>query len=671
MTQQKSKRIQGLFAVLIIFHHLSQMVSASWLPDSIRRPGLEFFVPIGYLLVSFFFFCSGYGLTRSMRTKEDYFDGFFVRRLNRVLFITIIVDVFYIVLRVYKEILEFPPNPFSWYVYALIVLYIGFFLAYRKETKASFAVMCVFVLLYCAVCCILALGNWWINSVPAFLLGMFIADRKVVKSDIKRILISAAVFITTFFLGENIKSFAVSSGFLNFGVINFAVLFIQMTASSAFALLCYYVLLKTPSEECNNKVIVIIRKALSFLGGFTLEIYLVHGLFVNAFGPYFIDSNVRSYRYIKSIPLYVLLVVLLSIPLAFGLKKLFDVLSDNYDSLKVLNKFMSDFKKIIIVVLVLVIGATIALGVRHSKDSSEAQKQAAEYKNSNITMLDAAGEQIAVYTAGEGKYTMVLVSSGYIPGSTINMRPLADKLSEDYAVVIIDLPGSGFSPNPHTEPTADNYADIIKGTIDSLGIKDNIILMPHYYAGIYCYKYITKYPQGIAGAVFIDSIPVEIGPRLGGGRIKTAEEYEWNTSRALRSARIFKELKVKTGYADLDLVFFDELFAGSDVKKYIPAMKEFVLEGNMNEAYCAEVIKLFANCEELKAFKLPEDIPALFLLSSDFRYDNPYGVDWAKCYKRMITDEDTQTITDTDNPYAIYYNPKVMKRLIDGFLNNG
>ena len=100
MTQQKTKRIQGLFAVLIIFHHLSQMVSAPWLPDSIRRPGLELFVPVGYLLVAFFFFSSGYGLTKSMRSKEDYFDEFFVRRLNRVLFVSIAVDIVYIVLRI-------------------------------------------------------------------------------------------------------------------------------------------------------------------------------------------------------------------------------------------------------------------------------------------------------------------------------------------------------------------------------------------------------------------------------------------------------------------------------------------------------------------------------------------------------------------------------------------
>ena len=177
MTGLKSKRVQGLFAVLIVFHHLSQMVSASWLPDQYRQPGLEVFVPIGYLLVGFFFFCSGYGLTKSMRTKEYYFDEFFVRRLNRILFAAIFVDIFYVILRVYKDNMTFPLNPYSWYVFTIIILYTGFFLAYRKETKASFAIMYAWVLAYCVLGYVLALGNWWINSCPAFLVGIFMARR--------------------------------------------------------------------------------------------------------------------------------------------------------------------------------------------------------------------------------------------------------------------------------------------------------------------------------------------------------------------------------------------------------------------------------------------------------------------------------------------------------------
>ena len=91
MSVRKSKNILGLFSILIMMHHLGQKTSASWVPAIVRQRGLEFFVPIGYLLVSFFFFCSGYGLIKSMRSKEEYFKGFLVKRLNRVLMAFIII----------------------------------------------------------------------------------------------------------------------------------------------------------------------------------------------------------------------------------------------------------------------------------------------------------------------------------------------------------------------------------------------------------------------------------------------------------------------------------------------------------------------------------------------------------------------------------------------------
>ncbi len=135
-----------------MFHHMGQMVSAPWVADSVRQPGLEVFVPIGYLLVSFFFFCSGYGLIKSLRTKEYYFVDFFVHRLNRILFVTIVTGFVYFLLRVYKNVVSFPLNPFSWYVFTIAILYVGFFLAYRKEGRASFPVMCAWVLAYSVIC---------------------------------------------------------------------------------------------------------------------------------------------------------------------------------------------------------------------------------------------------------------------------------------------------------------------------------------------------------------------------------------------------------------------------------------------------------------------------------------------------------------------------------------
>ena len=76
---RQMKALQGFFAICIMLHHIGQKTCASWLEDALIIPGLEFFVPIGYLFVSMFFFCSGYGLYKSIQTKPNYLKGFGVK----------------------------------------------------------------------------------------------------------------------------------------------------------------------------------------------------------------------------------------------------------------------------------------------------------------------------------------------------------------------------------------------------------------------------------------------------------------------------------------------------------------------------------------------------------------------------------------------------------------
>lgn len=178
MSKTKSKNILGIFSILIMMHHLGQRTSAFWLPDDIRRPGLEVFVPIGYLLVAFFFFCSGYGLIKSLQTKEDYMKGFLVKRLNRILLVFVITEIIYLVFRTLYAVLELPANPYSWFVYAIVVLYVGFFFIYRRKNKFSLILMTIWVIGYSVICYLLVKGNWWINATPAFLVGIYMAEHE-------------------------------------------------------------------------------------------------------------------------------------------------------------------------------------------------------------------------------------------------------------------------------------------------------------------------------------------------------------------------------------------------------------------------------------------------------------------------------------------------------------
>ena len=64
------------------------------------------------------------------------------------------------------------------------------------------------------------------------------------------------------------------------------------------------------------------NKVLAFFGKFTLELYLVHGIFLHMFGFYMLQQGKKPLFYIENVSLYTLVVLALSIPVAFGLSLL-------------------------------------------------------------------------------------------------------------------------------------------------------------------------------------------------------------------------------------------------------------------------------------------------------------------------------------------------------------
>ena len=341
MSKARSKNILGLFAILIMMHHLGQKVSASWVPASVRQHGLEPFVPIGYLLVSFFFFCSGYGLRKRMKDDEDYFKGFLVRRTNRILMIFVITNIIYLVVRHLYGSVYLPINPYSWFVYAIIAMYFGFFFIYRKENRFSHILMAVWILIYSIICYILISGNWWYNTPPVFLLGIIMADREeakgegegaipnlTIKEKLVRIIVPVIIFVVTFILSENLPGFYPALGIKNYGIVNLIIVLLQIIAGAAFSLAIYIL----ASGKEMSPVQRIGGLVLGFYGKMTLEFYLIHGLFVQLFGHHFIDDTTPPVCYIKNVPVYVLVVFVLATAAAFILKLAVDLIIHLYET---------------------------------------------------------------------------------------------------------------------------------------------------------------------------------------------------------------------------------------------------------------------------------------------------------------------------------------------------
>ena len=72
------------------------------------------------------------------------------------------------------------------------------------------------------------------------------------------------------------------------------------------------------------------------------------------------------------------------------------------------------------------------------------------------------------------------------------MRPLGNPLSKNYYITIVDLPGHGLSEIPNEVLTLYDYVEIVKELLDSLNIK-NPILVGHSFGGKISLIYASKY----------------------------------------------------------------------------------------------------------------------------------------------------------------------------------
>lgn len=211
------KSLRGLAAIGVILHHISQ-------EQIFQKNGeLSVFLNAGAFFVALFFFCSGYGLIVSLNKKSNYFEGFFKKRIVKGILIAFYVDIViygivYLIDGVKFKVPQFlfnlsgltMMNVYAWFPITLAFLYVAFYLIFKnvKNHKAGYALMFLFIAVLAAIFCVTGHfawwsgsknwwfygmpsapwwkqekvfwfhGEWWVNSAPAFLVGIIYGDNK-------------------------------------------------------------------------------------------------------------------------------------------------------------------------------------------------------------------------------------------------------------------------------------------------------------------------------------------------------------------------------------------------------------------------------------------------------------------------------------------------------------
>jgi len=298
--------IKGFAAVGIILHHLVQHDTQY---GSIYKGPVFFMNEMGIFFTAIFFFLSGYGLLESYNSKPDYLDNFLKKRLPSVLVPFYLSNIIYIIIKgfLWERITNIKDfftcligftllNTNTWFLVEITLLYLVFYFTYKHISNKKTALWTVFASILVMVTVGILLGHesdgigghwfkgeWWFNSTIAFYFGLSVGQYKdkILSFFKNRYKVMMPLTTVLFLISLNINYFglqmifgyytesATSMGYPD-KIASYIIQTISIIAFSAFFI-------------CLNLKLTFGNKLLFFFGKISLELYIIHGIFMEIF----------------------------------------------------------------------------------------------------------------------------------------------------------------------------------------------------------------------------------------------------------------------------------------------------------------------------------------------------------------------------------------------------
>ncbi|WP_251401914.1 alpha/beta fold hydrolase [Ureibacillus chungkukjangi] len=119
-------------------------------------------------------------------------------------------------------------------------------------------------------------------------------------------------------------------------------------------------------------------------------------------------------------------------------------------------------------------------------------------------LVDVNGENMHIYTKGNGDNTVVLLSGLGTAAPVLDFEPLINEMAKTNKVVVVEPFGYGWSDVTNKERTVENIVEEIRIALTKSNLPGPYILMPHSISGIYSMYFANKYPEEVKAIVGID-----------------------------------------------------------------------------------------------------------------------------------------------------------------------
>ncbi|WP_349669062.1 alpha/beta hydrolase [Lacrimispora sp.] len=292
--------------------------------------------------------------------------------------------------------------------------------------------------------------------------------------------------------------------------------------------------------------------------------------------------------------------------------------------------------KIILWFFIIIAGLLIISALTHNILTSMEKKK---YKIGQT--IDIDGKHMQTYVTGQGEKTIVLLSGLGTASPIADFMPLADRLSADYKVVILEYFGYGFSDTTKTERSNENIVNEIRTALNQLEIKGPYILMPHSISGIYSMYYAIKYPDEVEAIIGIDeSVP---------NQTKINKDPDMSHSLTLLNTfGIIRDVTYLLPEAE------DTKNKNKDyTEEQIKIRKMATAWNNVNVSVINEFNRVNKNTEELYDVKYPDNLPVLAILANESEDTNK---DWISLHQQLITNPSIQKVETLAGEHYLHWS---------------
>ncbi|MBU3188303.1 alpha/beta hydrolase [Clostridium bowmanii] len=272
--------------------------------------------------------------------------------------------------------------------------------------------------------------------------------------------------------------------------------------------------------------------------------------------------------------------------------------------------------------------------------------------------INVDGKNMQAYVTGTGEKTIVLLSGLGTASPITDFMPLAERLSDDYKVVILECFGYGFSDTIKEERSSANIVKEIRTALNELKIDGPYILMPHSISGIYSMYYAVNYPKEVEAIICIDvSTPNQT-------KIDKNANMSPNLT-LLNTFGIVRDITYLLPSVD-DGMNKNNYYSIEQVK-----MEKMATAWNSgNISVINEFNMVNKNTEELYDVKYPNILPILSFLSTDSMDSNKK---WLPLHKQLISNSDIQKIEVLSGDHYLHWTnadkiAKVSKEFISTYI---